>query len=41
MLKLLTGKKAVFFNGPAEERNLERFFLSALKEDCVHKRGRC
>ncbi|CAL8102315.1 unnamed protein product [Prunus armeniaca] len=24
MLKLLTRKKAVFFNGPAEERNLER-----------------
>ncbi|PQQ13890.1 putative wall-associated receptor kinase-like 16 [Prunus yedoensis var. nudiflora] len=33
MVELLTGKKAVFFNGPAEERNLARFFLSALKED--------
>lgn len=33
MMELLIGKKAVFFNGPAEGRNISRFFLSALKED--------
>ncbi|XP_019199641.1 PREDICTED: wall-associated receptor kinase 3-like [Ipomoea nil] len=33
LVELLTGRRAVFFNGPEEERNLSLHFLSSLKEN--------
>ncbi|XP_044474962.1 wall-associated receptor kinase 2-like [Mangifera indica] len=32
LIELLTGKKAISFDGPEEERNLGMYFVSALKE---------
>ncbi|XP_031115889.1 putative wall-associated receptor kinase-like 16 [Ipomoea triloba] len=33
LVELLTGRRAVFFDGPEEERNLSLHFLSSLKEN--------
>ncbi|XP_008791610.3 wall-associated receptor kinase 2-like [Phoenix dactylifera] len=33
LLELLTGRKAIYFEGPREERSLSSSFLSAMKED--------
>ncbi|KAJ7959208.1 Wall-associated receptor kinase [Quillaja saponaria] len=35
LLELLTGTRALCFDGPEKVRNLAMFFLSALKEDCL------
>ncbi|XP_031115715.1 wall-associated receptor kinase 3-like [Ipomoea triloba] len=33
LVELLTGRRAIFYNGPEEERNLSLYFLSSLKEN--------
>ncbi|XP_031115720.1 putative wall-associated receptor kinase-like 16 [Ipomoea triloba] len=37
LLELLTGRRAVFYNGPVEERSLSEHFLSSLKTNQLFK----